>query len=96
MEEGIMNFKSLREDKLKLSQEQFASVYGLDLSAVKELEKNNNPGLDIIQAIIQKTGMSFEEVTSFEKPKLKAFEAKYTWEKADFTKKSLIEYIRDS
>lgn len=91
-----MNFKSLREDKLKLSQEQFASVYGLDLSAVKELEKNNNPGLDIIQAIIQKTGMSFEEVTSFEKPKLKAFEAKYTWEKADFTKKSLIEYIRDS
>ena len=36
MEEGIMNFKSLREDKLKLSQEQFASVYGLDLSAVKE------------------------------------------------------------
>ena len=35
MEEGIMNFKSLREDKLKLSQEQFASVYGLDLSAVK-------------------------------------------------------------
>lgn len=91
-----MNFKSLREDKLKLSQEQFASVYGLDLSAVKELEKNNNPGLDIIQAIIQKTGMSFEEVTSFEKPKLKAFEAKYTWEKADFTKKSLIEYISDS
>lgn len=91
-----MNFKSFREDKLKLTQEQFASLYGIDLSAVQELEKNNNPGLDIIQAIIQKTGMSFEEVTSFEKPKLRAFEAKYTWEKADFTKKSLIGYIRES
>lgn len=91
-----MNFKSLREDKLKLTQEQFAEVYGLDLVAVQELEKNNNPGLNIIQAIIQKTGMSFEEVTSFEKPKMKAFEAKYTWEKADFTKRSLIEYIRES
>lgn len=91
-----MNFKSLREDKLKLTQEQFAEVYGIDIAAVSELEKNNNPGLDIIQAIMQRTGMSFEDVTSFEKPKLKAFEAKYTWEKADFTKKSLVEYIRES
>ena len=91
-----MNFKSLREDKLKLTQEQFAEVYGIDIAAVIELEKNNNPGLDIIQAIMQRTGMSFEDVTSFEKPKLKAFEAKYTWEKADFTKKSLVKYIRES
>lgn len=91
-----MNFKSLREDKLKLTQEQFAEVYGLELSAVQELEKSNEPGLTLIQKIIQKTGLSFEEVTSFEKPKLKAFEAKYTWEKADFTKKSLVEYIRES
>lgn len=91
-----MNFKSLREDKLKLTQEQFAEVYGLELSAVQELERNNDPALNLIEKIVQKTGLSLEEVISFEKPKLKAFEAKYTWEKADFTKKSLIKYVRES
>ncbi len=57
-----MNFKSLREDKLKLTQEQFAEVYGLELSVVQELEKNNEPGLTLIQEIIKKTGLSFEEI----------------------------------
>lgn len=88
-----MNFKSLREDKLKLTQEQFANIYDIDVNTVQEFDKNNNPGIDIIQAIIQKTGMSFEEVTAFEKPKLKAFDAKNTWEKVDFTKKSLGNYL---
>ena len=91
-----MNFKSLREDKLELTQEEFAKMYGIDVAAVIELEKNNNPKLNLLQEIAQRTGMKLEDVISFEKPKLKAFEAKDTWEKADFTKKSLVQYIRES
>lgn len=91
-----MNFKSLREDKLELTQEEFAKMYGIDVAAVIELEKNNNPKLNLLQKIAQRTGMELEDIISFEKPKLKAFEAKDTWEKADFTKKSLVQYIRES
>lgn len=91
-----MNFKSLREDKLKLLPEQFAEIYGLDISEVHELDANNNPRVDLIQAICEKTGMSFEAVTSFERPKIKEFVPKYTWEKADFRKKTIVNYINDS
>lgn len=91
-----MNFKSLREDKLKLTQEQFAEVYGLELSAVQELDKNNEPSVTLIQKIAEKTDLSLEEIISFEKPKLKAFEAKDTWRNVDFTKKSVIIFIRES
>lgn len=93
-----MNFKSLREDKLKLSQEQFASVYEVAIEKVKSWDDGNTDGLDVVmlQKIATKSNMNFNEIMCYEKPKLKAFEARNTWEKADFTKKSLVEYIKSN
>lgn len=91
-----MDFKALREDKLKLTQEEFSRVYGVDLSIVKEWDQTNALGIEVIQRIIEKTGMRFEDIAGFTKPKLKAFDACYTWEKADFTKKSLTSYVNES
>lgn len=92
-----MNFKSLREDKLKLSQDQFAELYDVSVEKVQAWDKNcEDISFKILEKIAQNTGMTLNEVTGYEKPVLKAFDAEYTWEKADFTKKSLIGYIRQS
>ncbi|QXE20955.1 helix-turn-helix transcriptional regulator [Clostridium sp. 001] len=91
-----MNFKSLREDKLKLSQEEFANSFDVDISRIKEWEVTNEPSMIVLQKIAEKTGMDFNTIMSYEKPKPKPFDAKNTWEKADFTKKSIIEYIKDT
>ena len=91
-----MNFKSLREDKLKLSLEEFANLIGVDISKIKEWEATNEPSMNALQKIVENTGMDFNTIMSYEKPKPTAFDAKNTWKKADFTKKSIIEYIKDN
>ena len=91
-----MNFKSLREDKLKLSLEEFANLIGVDISKIKEWEATNEPSMIALEKIVENTGMDFNTIMSYEKPKPTAFDAKNTWKKADFTKKSIIEYIKDN
>ena len=91
-----MNFKSLREDKLKLSLEEFANLIGVDISKIKEWEATNEPTMIALLKIAENTGLDFNTIMSYEKPKPTAFDAKNTWEKADFTKKSIIEYIKDN
>ena len=91
-----MNFKSLREDKLKLSLGEFANLIGVDTSKIKEWEVTNEPSMIALQKIAESTGMDFNTIMSYEKPKPKAFDIKNTWEKADFTKRSIIEYIKDN
>ena len=39
-----MDFKSLRSDKLKLTQEEFANLYGISIQEVQELDKTGKPG----------------------------------------------------
>jgi len=91
-----MNFKSLREDKLKLSKEEFAAMLEVDISEIDALEVSNEPTVTIIQKIAENTGLDFNAICEYEKPKPKAFDAKNTWEKVDFTKKSIIDYIEDA
>ncbi|MDD3417689.1 MAG: dynamin family protein [Lachnospiraceae bacterium] len=91
-----MNFKSLREDKLKLSKEDFALMLEITVSEIERLEVSNAPDINLIQKIALNTGLDFNTILAYEKPKPKAFDAKNTWEKADFTKKSVIDYIEDA
>lgn len=91
-----MNFKSLREDKLKLSKDDFASMLEIPVSEIERLEVSNAPDLTLIQKIAEHTGLDFNTILSYEKPRPKAFDAKNTWEKADFTKKSVIDYIENT
>lgn len=91
-----MNFKSLREDKLKLSKEDFASMLDITVADIDKLEETNEPVLNLIQKIAEHTGLDFNTICAYEKPKPKAFDAKNMWEKADFTKKSVLDYIEDA
>jgi transcriptional regulator with XRE-family HTH domain len=88
-----MNFKELHECKLKMSAEEFAKHLGIDVSIVRELDRTGDPSLKIIQRIAEKTGMSLDEITGYQKPHLDALKAQFTWEKAEYTRKNLTAYI---
>lgn len=91
-----MNFKSLREDKLKLSKEDFAAMLEISVSEIEKLERTNAPEVPLIEKIAERTGLDFNTILQYEKPKPKKLDAKNTWVKADFTKKSVTDYIEDA
>ncbi len=88
-----MNFKDLHENKLKMNAEEFAKHLGVDVSLIRELDRTGDPSLNIIQRIAEKTGMSLDEITGYQKPHIDALRAQFTWEKADYTHKTLNAYI---
>lgn len=89
-----MDLKSLREDRLKWSYEEFAEKLGVEVSTVQYLEENSDKiNLQMIQKLIDITGLKMDEIFAYEKPKVKRVEPDYTWEAVDFTKKSIINYI---
>lgn len=66
-----MDFKSLRSGKLKLTQEEFANLYGISIQEVQELDKTGKPDMDLIVKIATKSGLDFNTILSYEKPRVK-------------------------
>lgn len=91
-----MDFKSLRSDKLKLTQEEFANIYEVSIQEVLELDKTGKPDMDLIIKIANKTGLDFNTILSYEKPRVKPIKVKDTWEKTNFTKRSLSGYLNSA
>ena len=90
-----MDLKSFREDKLKIkTQSAFAELIGVEQSSVSRWEKDpDSIPFQVIQKILEKTGATYEELTGWKKPIPKPLEVENTWEKANFTKCTLSEYI---
>ncbi|MGN0596156.1 MAG: dynamin family protein, partial [Ruminiclostridium sp.] len=93
-----MDLKSFREDKLKIkTQSAFAELIGAEQSSVSRWEKDpDSIPFQVIQKILEKTGATYEELTGWKKPIPKPLDIKNTWEKANFTKCTLSEYISDA
>lgn len=93
-----MDLKSFREDKLKITtQAAFAELLEVDEHFIDQWE--TNPGsipFDVVQRILEKTGVSYEVLTGWTKPVPKALEVENTWKKADFTKHTLGDYIANA
>lgn len=95
-----MDLKSLREDVLKIeTQEGLADLLGIDVSVIRQLEETPNDSkldtaLPIVMKIHDKTGLTLDDILGWKKAKKKALEVKNTWEKADFTKKTFLEYLQ--
>lgn len=89
-----MDLKSFREDKLKITQPAFAELIGVEQSSISRWEKDpDSIPFQVIQKILEKTGVSYEELTGWEKPIPKPLDVNNTWEKANFTKCTLSDYI---
>lgn len=93
-----MNLKSFREDKLKIkTQSAFAELIGVEQSSVSRWEKDpDSIPFQVIQKILEKTGATYEELTGWKKPVPAPLNVRNAWEKADFTKCTLSEYISDA
>ncbi|NBK79287.1 Dynamin family protein [bacterium D16-76] len=89
-----MGLKEFREYKLKQTRAQFADFMGETEETVKRWEEGNC-NLDALQKIAQKTGADLNTIAGYEKPTPQAVTPANTWEKAEFTKKSLVQYISD-
>lgn len=89
-----MDLKSFREDKLKITQSAFAELIGVEQSSISRWEKDpDSIPFQVIQKILEKTGVSYEELTGWKKPIPKRLDVNNTWEKANFTKCTLSDYI---
>lgn len=89
-----MDLKSFREDKLKITKSKFAELIGVEQSSISRWEKD--PGsipFQVIQKILEKTGVSYEVLTGWKKPISQPLDVNNTWEKANFTKCTLSDYI---
>ena len=90
-----MDFKSLREDKLKLSKEDMADMLGVDVSKIQEWEANNDIPFSKIQIISKETGMDFNKLLEYEKPQQEKFNPRDIWdEKVNYTKNIIYDYIQ--
>lgn len=90
-----MDLRSFREDFLKYNTPSaFAEMLGVPESDVLKWEQNSDSiSLTAIQKIIEKTGVSYEMLTGWKKPVAEPLKVEDTWKEADFTKKTLSEYV---
>ena len=93
-----MNLKAVREGKLKMkTQEEFAQLLGVSVAEVEKWEDNpDEMPFAAVTRLTTKTGLTIEEVTSYERPKVKPLDVGNSWSKAAFTKQNLTAYISDA
>ena len=90
----MFDLKSFREDNLKMTQVEFAEMIGTRQDTVSRWEKN--PGqiaFDDLRTIAEKCGVTIDQLVKFEKPRPKPLDLQNTWRTADFTKKTIVDYI---
>ena len=90
----MFDLKSFRERTLKMTQDEFAALIGQRQDYVSRLEKNPAQiPLDVLITIANKTGVTVDQLINYQKPVIKTLNTEFKWQSADFTKKTLIDYI---
>ena len=95
-----MDIRSIRIEKLKMSEREFCDSFGIELKVLKEWEHGANFTSDamfnIIPKIQQKTDMSFEDILHYRKQKPRILDKKFNWEKKDFKTSKLLDYLNET
>lgn len=91
-----MKLKSFREDKLKMTQAQFAELIGEEQSNISRWEKSGEPPLGVIEKICQKTGVDFNTLLGWNPPSHEALNVKNSWGNTELTKRNLKDYIEEA
>lgn len=92
-----MDIKDFRENELKLSREEFSTRFSISIEDLIEWE-DGIPSFDTLPYIIEiakKTDLNLNDIIRYKKPERKAFMPRDNWEKADFTKRRLLDYISE-
>lgn len=90
----MFDLKSFRENKLKMTQTDFAELIGIRQDNVSRLEQSTNQiPLEILIKIADATGTTLDELVNYKRPSPKPMEVDDTWRNANFTKCSIVDYI---
>ena len=90
----MFDLKDFRENKLRMTQSEFANLLDMRQDAISRMEKNpEQMSLEVLKKIAERTGLTVDEVISYEKPKIEALTVENKWESASFVKKTLVNYI---
>ena len=92
----MFDLKNFRETNLKMTQAEFAELIDVRQDYISRLEKSvNSIPLEIMVKIANRTGSTIDELINFKRPTSKPFNVDDTWGKADFTKRTLVNYLSE-
>lgn len=92
----MLDLKGFRENKLKMTQKEFAELIGVRQDNVSRLEQSvEQIPLEILVRIANATGSTLDELVNYHRPSPKPLKTTDTWRNADFTKRSIVDYIEE-
>ncbi len=89
------NFKALREDLLKYTQEEMAEMFDENILKIKSWDEGEEPSLSIIRKIAEKTGLSFNEIMDYKGSKPNSISIKNTWKGVNDRKRIVTNYMKE-
>lgn len=96
MEKNTFDLKSFRENSLKLSQSEFATLIGMRQDAISRMEKNPEQiSLSVLQTIAINTGLTLDQLVSYKKPIPEPLKVKNTWNSCKYMKNTLLAYTKN-
>ena len=95
-EKKMFDLKSFRENTLKMTQAEFANLIGVRQDYISRLEQSTEQiPLEVLVKIANVTGTTLDELIKYKRPTPKPLEVDDTWRSADFTKRTIVDYIID-
>lgn len=92
-----MDFKAFREEKMKMTQEDFAKLIGVDKGKVLEWEKDPDKiKLSDLQNISECTGLDLNTIVCYKKTTPNPFRVNNMWGETEKINKDIVEYIRQN
>jgi len=90
----MLDLKDFRENKLKMTQTEFAELIGVRQDNISRLEQSTDQiPLEILIRIANSTGTTLDELVNYKRPAPEPLNVIDTWRNTEFTKHSIVEYI---
>lgn len=98
MEGIIFDLRNFRSKQLNgMSQEDFARQVGISQDKVSRMESDpSQVSLEVLVRIATHFGMTLDELIGIPKSAVQALMVDYTWSSAEFIRRTLLDYIRNS
>lgn len=92
----MLDLRSLREEKLKMTQTQLAELLGVRQEAISRMERNPSQiSLEVLLKLASRTGLTPDQLFAYKKPEMKALPVRPTWIEAETVKKDLLARLQE-
>lgn len=92
----MLDLKSFREEKLKMTQAQLAELLGVRQEAISRMERNPSQiSLAILLKLASKTGLTPDQLLAYKKPEMNALSVQPTWAGVAAVKTNLLARLEE-